>query len=810
MDVNDANASFAGNDDINSAQSILNPALVGGYVNQPNAGDSGRSFSTGDTVDSYRVDLRRNDQITLFMGADDLSRNDLDLILLQTNGVVVDAATNRSQAEVLYAPADGTYILQVQAFKGASAYVLSIGGGNQSQQVAGMRLSDAFMPGEITASFKPQQFSAQAISSLAYLGIQQVAGEADRRMLFSLNEAQQLSPHSVGHQPLQFADEQQQRKYATLMAIKALKDRLDVEHADPNYIFSTQAINPNDSLYRYQWHYPFINLPKAWEITTGSSNVVVAVIDTGVYLTHPDLQTKLVDGYDFIRSTSVALDGNGIDPSADDPGDSPGQASGSSFHGTHVAGTIGALTNNSDGVAGIGWRTRVMPLRVLGKGGNGTDYDIEQALRYAAGLSNDSGTVPSQRADIINLSLGGSSISSSFQGVVNLARRAGSMIVAAAGNDGNSTIMYPGGLDGVISVAAVNINRQRANYSNFNRTVDIAAPGGNNLDVNGDGVFDGVVSTMGDDSQGFRRAVFAPSFGTSMATPHIAGVLSLMKAANPNLTPAQVDNLISSGSITQDLGSSGKDNSYGYGLIDAYAAVQAALALSGSNTQEPAAQLGASPASLNFSLNTNALSLTLSNTGGGSLRLDRVTDSSGGRLTLTASSVDSNGLGTYTVNLNRSNLSAGTYTARLTFYSSVNSIEVPVYWQVSPATSSGDSGHQYVLLVNPDTLESVLEDQVKVVNGVYQYEFKNVPHGEYLLLSGSDNNNNQLVCDTAEACGAYPVLSRMQRLSIQRDISNLNFDVNFNTQFFSTASAQNGGETQAKGFRRPTTYKQLR
>ena len=225
---------------------------------------------------------------------------------------------------------------------------------------------------------------------------------------------------------------------------------------------------------------------------------------------------------------SISLDGDGIDSDPEDPGDE--MEGRSSFHGTHVTGTIGAATNNAIGVAGIARNCKIMPLRVLGNGG-GLASDIREAIKYAAGLRNGSGKLPSKRADIINMSLGGSSRSDLDQQVINDARNAGVIIIAAAGNYASNAPMYPAAYNGVISVSAVGADKQLAPYSNYGNTIDIAAPGGNmSRDYDGDGHLDGVLSTGGNDASGPIQMVYNFKQGTSMAAPHVAGVVALMKS----------------------------------------------------------------------------------------------------------------------------------------------------------------------------------------------------------------------------------------------------------------------------------------
>jgi serine protease len=192
----------------------------------------------------------------------------------------------------------------------------------------------------------------------------------------------------------------------------------------------------------------------------GSNDVIVAVVDSGVLVNHPDLSGRLAGGYNFVR------DGNrSIGPDPNDPGNSDPGTSTSSFHGTHVAGIIAAETDNFIGIAGVTWSTRIMPLRVL-SGGTGSIFDVREGIRYAAGLPNASGTVPAKPADIINLSLGTYSSSTIDRDLFRQVRERNIIVIASAGNDNTSMPSFPASYEGVISVSAVSRNGTKASYSN--------------------------------------------------------------------------------------------------------------------------------------------------------------------------------------------------------------------------------------------------------------------------------------------------------------------------------------------------------
>ncbi|MFB6935576.1 S8 family peptidase [Streptomyces chartreusis] len=343
---------------------------------------------------------------------------------------------------------------------------------------------------------------------------------------------------------------------------------------------------PNDTEYSKQWDLfettAGMNVPGAWDVATGSG-VTVAVIDTG-YVTHSDLGANIVAGYDFISDATVGNDGNGRDSNPADPGDwtaanecaSGDPAYGSSWHGTHVAGTIAAVTNNGKGVAGIAYGAKVSPLRVLGKCG-GYDSDIIDAITWASGGTVSGVPANANVAKVINMSLGGGgACSTATQSAINAAVNRGTTVVVAAGNsNANASGYSPASCANVISVAAADRQGNRSYYSNYGTVVDIAAPGGETNSV----AANGILSTLNSGAQGPSAENYDYYQGTSMAAPHVAGLAALMKSANPALTPAQIESAIKTNSRALPGTCSG---GCGAGLADAAKTVQAVSGSGGS------------------------------------------------------------------------------------------------------------------------------------------------------------------------------------------------------------------------------------
>jgi len=357
-----------------------------------------------------------------------------------------------------------------------------------------------------------------------------------------------------------------------------------IEYAEPDRIMRKMA-TASDPMYTQQWHYyettGGLRLPAAWDLSTGTG-VKVAVIDTGIR-PHADLAGQYVGGYDFISDAAIGNDGNGRDADPTDPGDwtaanecAAGEpASNSSWHGTHVSGTIAAATNNGVGVAGVAYGAKVVPVRVLGKCGGYTS-DIADAIIWASGGTVSGVPANANVAKVINMSLGGGgACGTTTQNAINSARSRGTVVIVAAGNENqNASNSNPANCAGVVAVAATNRNGARAPYSNYGTVVDVAAPGG---DANGY-----ILSTLNAGTSSPGADNYAGYQGTSMATPHVAGVAALMLARNGALTPDEIESKLKSTARAFP----GTCSQCGTGIVDAGAAVAAATTASAPTISE--------------------------------------------------------------------------------------------------------------------------------------------------------------------------------------------------------------------------------
>jgi thermitase len=297
------------------------------------------------------------------------------------------------------------------------------------------------------------------------------------------------------------------------------------EYVERDQYAHTAGEIPNDPGFVSQWHLAKIQSSQAWSVTTGSPSVVVAVIDTGVHGTHPDLESNLVPGWNFVKSNSDTSDLLG--------------------HGTAVAGVIAAASNNGIGVAGVSWQSRMMPLVVVDENDLASYSNIAEAIQYAA----DRGI------RLINISVGGSVQSSTLQSAVDYAWDKGALIFASAMNNGASDPYYPAACNHVMAVSATDSNDHLASFSNYGNWIAISAPGASILTTtNGGG--------------------YAYWFGTSFSSPIVAGVAALSLAVNPSLTNAELVTVLEKSA--DDIGSPGYGVSFGWGRVNAFNAVLAA------------------------------------------------------------------------------------------------------------------------------------------------------------------------------------------------------------------------------------------
>jgi hypothetical protein len=482
-----------------SPQFIPVPITIGGYVNNPFHGAPGNSFFFGDPIDLYRSFLIEGQVIRLLIG-DDPALADLDLLLFHLSDPVnpVDVSVGTESIEEIIVPFSGEFVITVRTFDNgstqqASNYVLSVGQSLAPSPGAFLRLSDRFVPGQVVVYVDGGGTPAAARAFEPDFGLRPLAGDSESGMLFALPEGAAATAEAFetlgtaeARGRLQAAlpgmNPELQRRLDTLLAVKALRRRADVAAADPNYIGEAGAV-PGDPFYGPQrWHYEMINGPLAWDLTTGDRDVIVAVVDSGVLQNHPDLRDQLLPGFDFVSDPDSGQDGDGIDPNPEDPGglDMAGGTR-STFHGTHVAGTVGARTDNGIGVAGVAWDVSILPVRMLGRAGSGTVFDLNQAVLYAAGLPNTSGAVPARRADVINMSLQNFPPSQSSELVFAQARAQGVILIACAGNSNSARPSYPSSYPGVVSVSALDINKAKAPLLELRRVHRCRRPGRRHL-----------------------------------------------------------------------------------------------------------------------------------------------------------------------------------------------------------------------------------------------------------------------------------------------------------------------------------------
>jgi len=530
------------------------------------------------------------------------------------------------------------------------------------------------------------------------------------------------------------------------------------------YPFAT----PTDPLYSRQWHYPVMNLPATWDITTGSDTIVTAVIDTGI-VSHPDLdKSRILPGADLISDATAAGDGTGRDM---DPTDMGGDVpnGGSSWHGTHVAGTIGAATNNGVGVAGVTWRGKLLPVRVLGKQG-GTLADIAAGMSWAIGDTVQGVTTNTRPAHVINMSLGGrAQASATIQAVIDSTAGRRAVWVIAAGNaNEDATNTFPCNQSNVICVGSVGFDGKRSSFSNYGAPVDVMATGGQmSQDLNGDRHPDGVYSTL-KDGYDYHN-------GTSMAAPHVAGIVALMLSVNPDLTRDQVESILKSTAV----GTSQCAEGCGTGLVNAQAAVLKAKDPNNAPTTPP--QLSVASTQLSFT-GSSTQALLVRNLGGGTLQVSatasgtqasKVSFPSG-----TSLSVPALGSAQLQVAVNTTGLPNGDHTAQLNLVGANGAGNATVSVKIRVG-SVQDKDAVIAFLYQDAKGEWAIDDEgvaeVKSSAG-YAYSVKLTPRS-YFVLAGIDDDGDGTPFEDGERVGFWRDTTQIEEVTLaaSQTVKGVNF-----------------------------------
>lgn len=831
-DTNDENqAGRQPNNGLSSAQALTTPFNLVGTVNVPQAGPDGPNKVNGDAIDAYVVDLQADQVVELEFATDD-QQTDLDLAVFNDKQESVAVSQEAGNSKCVRISKTGRYYVGVLALAGASVYNLRAAAPGASRACATATTASAStvadqliaMPHDapVAASADQNRLAPQGMSFPAAEQLQREAGvtqlsvpsgtptlltlpATSRDRLKGLAQIARYSSFRRASTLSQAAaqssasSDNMTRMWETLSYARSLMSTGQYAYVALNHTVTTSQVQqqvgtfpPDDPYYsRQRWHYEQINLPAAMDRLVHlpaqpARRPLVAVIDSGIVSDHPDLAPQIEGGRTFV---SLTRQGDQDSANPDDP-DRPSETGDPNFHGSHVAGTIAARTFDGYGAAGVAPMAQIMPLRVFDPNRPGaSEFDIIHAMLYAAGLPNRSQLLPGRRADVINLSLGGpNTCQPSYMDTIQRVRQAGVIIVAAAGNGARNNngvpvpVATPANCPGVVAVGALDAQRRQADYSQSGPELQVSAPGGDmSRSTTGNPAGDMVFSTVAMFSpQGVRQPAYVYMDGTSMASPHVAGVVALMKYVYPELSPGKFDEWLKAGKLTDDVATGGYDTSTGYGLINARKAVDAALAEARSPGPAPLGQIVAAPSALDFGAQRTSMSLGLGATAATADVITRITPSSSA-LSFTKGNVDAKtGLGTYTVNVDRSKLPSGTSYLSLTVQTSRGTftVQVTVVKQDGASTGRGDYGPIYVMAIDANTETLIAEAKAFAKDGRYEWHIR-APKGSRLyLIAGGDLDQNQFICDAGEPCGGYPLLSdSLTLIELNADMRDLDFAV---------------------------------
>lgn len=771
---------FAGASPASGAQTLPASFVLAGFVSSRNGSYpllNGQLFSySDDPVDTYTVPMGPGETVILrnFGGRD----GNAELELRVTGGGILygeeETAAGKPSVSVTLdggAP-ERDYSVEVNVANGGgpARYVLVKAADSQLESLSLDWPSHQFLFGQAIVTLDATDTGTMSSLATGMANGERHLGGEDWLMRMPV----QASSHAVSATQMQAE---------TLSWISQLRQMPGVEDAIPNYQMSSMQSSPVDEpLYGLQWHYDLINGPGAWQLAPdGGEGASVAVLDSGLFSPngttawHPDLAANVDAGRDFVDN----------DFYPEDPGSSVGA---SVFHGTHVAGTVAAEVNG-EGIGGVAFGSWIVPVRVLGEGGTGSSTALIDAIRWVTGQSP---ALSSPRADVVNLSLGGLPRIQALEDAIAFGVGRGMIFVGAAGNSATSTQSFPAASPNVLAVSAVDAAGRLSSYSNFGSWIDLAAPGGDaSRDGNNDGRADLIWSTSAVGQSGQFVASYTGLQGTSMATPHVSGVVALLKAQKDTLTYSEVRALLESGELTDYPGS--RNDQLGYGVLDAAKALQA-------NLEGSVTILSPSPSQVSLS-NEGVTSATVT--------LNQIGDSSISNVVLTEN-LDwlssnqptlENGRYVFNVSLVESEIEPDTaYRGDVVVaYDSdqERSVRIPVIAQLISDEQARNAGTHFVLLVDttPDDdgfYWAEAQVAVEASNGSYGFRFESwdgeeprrlneVSPGDYFLVAGTDIDGDGIICQPGEACAEYPISGLREVITIEEDqsLSDLRMTTSF-------------------------------
>lgn len=700
--------------------------IVTGYLESENGPIYGPS---GDVLDFYVLsDVKAGQVLSVNSKGDAMTTLvtlwDIDGIEIVQFVAGLDSVTN------LTVTAPGDYIVGIQVTKGYGNYIFY----PDAHEASGM---------SVTLASSESDFRNDHI-----LAIDKVSIDAAKTRVHKVAINDIAQTNSI-EQPFSAYDtyipSSLKDKWAVTKAIITYNAAEDSVRFEPDFIyrsFDATHSTPNDTNFDALWGLTSIHSQQAWDYTDGSvadDPVIVAVVDSGIFPNHPDIQGALIQGYDVISSAEEAGDGDGYDS---DP--TPDSTQEGATHGLHVTGTIAATAFNNMGIAGIAPGVKIMPVRAIGSDSSGSSLDIATGILYAAGLPNDTGLIPEKRADIINLSLGGTSNSTAVRLAVEDAINAGVIVVAANGNSGNDIPMYPAALDRVIGVSAYNKNKELAYYSNYGDTTDISAPGG--------GTTGGILSLNATNTEGSIEYGYSYRIGTSMATPHVSGALALLIAEarlhGQSLTLDEIEGLLSAGYLTDDIGDPGLDTQFGWGALNVGKAM-VHLATDFNDVYTPP-EMATYTHSINFRSFLKERIVRFTNIGGGDLEITGYTKNNPW---LEIDEVTGQPY-TYKISVDRNKMpNLGPHLGAFTVRSNGGDITIQIAAEKTLAELVSDNGYYRVALIDSDGIE-LGSIETSLMNNGYAFDFiLSNPNGAYSLRAAKDLNGNGIYCESGEICG---------------------------------------------------------